>query len=153
MALRATQDHKDSAILAGANLKDLAESLGQIPIRLDRYPTPRTPALRAARPWGPGFPPQRRRPVAGGPGLPRSSLRAGFRLPTLRSCRSGGQRYLHGGLLHSETVFASQTGPKVTSSGSLQVKPLPERRQSLSIEESIEAVAGGYQLRTEDTDT
>jgi hypothetical protein len=30
MALRATQDHKDSAILAGSNLKDLAESLGQI---------------------------------------------------------------------------------------------------------------------------
>jgi len=29
MALRATQDHKDSAVLADPNLKDLSESLGQ----------------------------------------------------------------------------------------------------------------------------
>jgi len=31
MALQATQDHKDSTVLADPNLKDLAESLGQIP--------------------------------------------------------------------------------------------------------------------------
>ena len=41
MALGATQDHKDSAVLVEADLKELAESLGQI-LRL------RLPRIRVA---------------------------------------------------------------------------------------------------------
>jgi hypothetical protein len=41
MALGATQDHKDSAVLVEADLKELAESLGQI-LRL------RLPCIRVA---------------------------------------------------------------------------------------------------------
>ena len=84
------------------------------------------------------------------PGAPSSWLGMITGIVATRDCRPGSPKGEGPGppvRVHLGAFLASQTGLKVTNSTcSMQIKPLQERRQSPSIEESIEAVAGGVTI-------